>query len=80
VQRELERQLGVLTLNADWVCIDAALFRRERVEAIRLLRQMSGLSLREAIEAVVTRYQYLRLLYPGQFEHPEDSYWNGFTS
>lgn len=58
--------------NHDWAELDELLFQERRISFLVLYRELTGASLREAIDTLAERMTLLRGLYPERFSVPVD--------
>lgn len=58
--------------------VDDLLFAGERIRALQTLQEITGCSLREAIEAISPRFDTLVATKPERFVVPLANYWSNF--
>ena len=60
--------------------LDQLIFDNKKFEFIKQYRDIYVCSLKEALEALSTRYAQLRQEYPDAFSESDSEYWEGFYS
>ena len=69
------------TLNDEqWKIVDEDLFAGLRLQAVKRIRELSGLRLSEASEMMYKRYEKLRAEQPDKFMESHEEYWQNWYS
>ncbi len=66
--------------DEQWKPIDEWILRKWIINAIKAIKEASGVSLREAGDIFHERYDMLRASRSGEFVCDPDEYWKGFYS
>ncbi len=65
----------------EWERIDSLILSGQSIQAAQAIREQFGpISIRDTVEALGKRFEYLRDACPGEFTVNLDGYWDGFYS